>query len=293
MVGSSNNWLIFNGDIIPADQPVAPAVSRGLMYGDGLFETLRTYEGKTFLLEDHLTRLYSGMHILGMEVDTYLEIEALNKQLWELLEMQGLVGLDAIIRLQVWRDGPRGYYPQADNNIHYSITATACPREFSPPTLATVEQRRIPSQSMPSSAKFTNGINYIMAARQADEKGSDDALMQTIDGFISETTIANIFWIKGDTIYTPDKECDLIPGITRKVLLDVIEASNRWDCREGQYSLDHIKEADSVWICNSVREVLAVKKIDDIKFDIDHPAIKKLQNRYSAFRRANTKFLKS
>jgi len=293
MVESSNNWLIFDGDFIPADQPIVPVVSRGLMYGDGVFETLRIYKGKTLLLEDHLTRLHSGMHMLGMEVDTHLKVEALKERIWKLLEKQGLVGLDAIIRLQVWRDGPRGYYPQADSNIHYSITASVCLQDFRPPTLATVKQRRIPSQSMPSSAKFTNGINYIMAARQADEKGGDDALMQTINGFISETTIANIFWIKGDTIYTPDKECDLILGITRKVLLDVIQASNRWGCREGQYSLDHIKEADSVWICNSVREVLAVKKIDDIKFDIDHPAIKKLQNRYSAFRRANTKFLKS
>jgi len=290
---SSNNWLIFDGNITPADQPVVPVVSRGLMYGDGVFETLRTYHGKTFLLEDHIARLHSGMHILGMAVEPDLEIEVLKEQLWKLLEKQQLIHKDAIIRLQVWRDGQRGYHPQDDNSTHYSITASACPDDFSPPKLTIVDQRRIPSQSMPSSAKFTNGINYILAAQQAADKGGDDALMQTIDGFISETTIANIFWIKGDVIFTPDEECDLIPGITRKIILDIIEESNRWKCREGKYSLDHVLDADAVWICNSVREVLAVETIEDEKFDIDHSAIEELQNRYTAFRRVNAKLLKS
>lgn len=293
MVKCSNNWLIFDGKLTPANQAVVPAVSRGLMYGDGLFETLRTYKGKTLLFEEHLTRLYSGMQMLSIDVSHALKIKSLKKQLWKLLGKQQLLNADAIIRLQVWREGGRGYHPPNDNSIHYSITASPCPDDFSMPILATVKSRRIPSQSMPSTAKFTNGINYILAAQQASEKGADDALMQTIDGFISETTIANIFWIKEDTIFTPDKECDLIPGITRKIVLDMIAESNRWNYQEGKYSVDQVFNADSVWICNSVREILAVKKIDNRKFNTTHPAIKKLQNRYARFRQTNTKFLKS
>lgn len=290
---TSNNCLIFDGKITPADQPVVPAVSRGLMYGDGVFDTLRTYQGKTLLLEDHIARLHSGMGLLGMEVSPDLETGSLKEQLWELLQKQQLLDTDAIVRLQVWRDGQRGYHPQDESSIHYSITASACPKVFSPPILATVDRRRIPSQSMPSSAKFTNGINYILAAREAAEKGGEDALMQTIDGFISETTIANIFWIKGDTIFTPAEECDLISGITRKVILAVIEESDQWECREGKYSLDHLLEADAIWICNSVREVLAVEKVDNEGFDVDHPAIGELQNRYTQYRQANANPLTS
>ncbi|WP_445664905.1 aminotransferase class IV [Fodinibius sp. AD559] len=289
---TTTNWLIFDGKITPADQPVVPVVSRGLMYGDGVFETLRAYHGKTLLFEDHIARLHSGMKVLGMEAESDLEIEALKGQLWKLLEKKQLLDTNAIFRLQVWRDGQRGYHPQDDSSIHYSITVSACPESFPPPTLSTVDQRRIPSQSMPSSAKFTNGINYILAAQEAAERGGDDALMQTIDEFISETTIANIFWIKGDTIFTPDEECDLIPGITRKIILGMIKESNRWECREGKYSLDHLLDANAVWICNSVREVLAVETIDDKKFDVDHPAIDELQNRYTQFRRDNAKLLK-
>jgi branched-subunit amino acid aminotransferase/4-amino-4-deoxychorismate lyase len=290
---SSNNWLIFDGKIAPAEQPLVPAVSRGLMYGDGVFDTLRTYKGKTFCLEDHLARLHAGMQTLGMDVHPDLKVGALKGQLWKLLAKQQLGNTDAIIRMQVWRDGPRGYHPQDDSDIHYLITASACPDNFSPPTLATVDRRRIPSQSMPSSAKFTNGINYILAAREAADKGGDDALMQTIDGFISETTIANIFWIKDNTVFTPDEECDLIPGITRKIILNMIEESDRRKYREGKYSLDHLMEADAVWICNSVREVLAVETIGHKTFEIDHPVIAELQDQYTALRRANAKPLKS
>lgn len=290
---NSNNWLIFDGNIMPADQPVVPAVSRGLMYGDGIFETLRTYQGKTLLLEDHIDRLHSGMQTLGMEVHHDLKNKALRNQFWKLLEKQQLLNADAIVRLQVWRDGRRGYHPQQDSNTHLSITASTCPDDFSSPTLATVYRRRIPSESLPSSVKFTNGINYILASQEAADRGGDDALMQTIDGFISETTIANIFWIKGDTIFTPDEECDFIPGITRNVVLDIIEKSNRWKYQEGKYSLDHILDADAVWICNSVREILAVEAIDNQDFDTDHPAIGKLQTRYAVYRRANAKPLKT
>ena len=289
---TGDNWLIYDGKITRADQPVVPVVSRGLMYGDGVFDTLRAYRGNTLLLEQHITRLHSGMEMLGMEAPNDLEIGILQKKLWKLLEKQQLLHTDAIVRLQVWRDGQRGYHPQGKSDIHYSITVSACPDNFTTPTLATVDQRRIPSQSMPSTAKFTNGINYILAAQSAADKGGDDALMQTVDAFVSETTIANVFWVKGDTIYTPDEECDLIPGITRKIILDILEENNRWKSRQGKYSLDHLYDADAVWICNSVREVLAVKQIDDQDFEVDHPAIEQLQNRYTVFRRDNVKSLK-
>ena len=289
---TGDNWLIYDGKITRADQPVVPVVSRGLMYGDGVFDTLRAYRGNTLLLEQHITRLHSGMEMLGMEAPNDLEIGILQKKLWKLLEKQQLLHTDASVRLQVWRDGQRGYHPQGKSDIHYSITVSACPDNFTTPTLATVDQRRIPSQSMPSTAKFTNGINYILAAQSAADKGGDDALMQTVDGFVSETTIANVFWVKGDTIYTPDEECDLIPGITRKIILDILEENNRWKSRQGKYSLDHLYDADAVWICNSVREVLAVKQIDDQDFEVDHPAIEQLQNRYTVFRRDNVKSLK-
>ena len=288
-MNGENNWVIYDGVLVPAERPVVPVVSRGLMYGDGVFETFKTYNGQTFLFGEHIDRLYSGIEILGFTATSELELASLKKSVYTLLKKNKLETTDAIVRVQVWRGGGRGYNPSKNSDTHFSVTASACPDSFPHPKLKTVEIRRIPSRSLPSEVKLTNGINYILAAKEARQNGADEALMLTIDGFVSETTIANLFWVKGNTICTPGEECDLIPGITRKVLGDIIEKNDRWNLQKGNFLKDDILDADAVWMTNSVRELLSVKQIDKNVFDIDSFAVKELQQDFTAFRKANLK----
>lgn len=289
---ASSNCIVFDGELITADTPVIPAVSRGLMYGDGAFETVRTYAGQTFRLDDHLQRLQKGMTILGMKSQLELENVRFRQLVYRLLERRQLLDRDAIVRLQVWRDGGRGFLPSEDAGTHFSITASACPRSFSPPTLATVDQRRIPAESLPTVAKFTNAINYILAAREAANQGADDALMQTIEGWISETSMANIFWVRNQEVYTPSVACDLIPGITRATVAEIIRSHSSLELYEGKFKLTQLLEADAAWLCNSVREVLPVAGIDEHSFPIDHPVLTTMQNDFVSYRNANLKPLK-
>lgn len=286
-------WIIFDGEIVEANSPVVPAVSRGLMYGDGVFETFRTYSGHTFLLNEHLSRLSEGARLLGIEIPQALNLNSVEEQVYRLLDKQQLLNGDAIIRLQVWRDGGRGYLPKENAKAHFSITASACSDTFSHPELATVDRRRIPSESLPSDYKFTNGINYILAAREAAEKGADDALMQTVDGSISETTIANIFWVNGNTIFTPSDDCDLIPGITRDIVIRLIEQNEDWQLQKGRYAIHHFAEADAAWICNSVREILPVEKVDEYTFNVEFALLDELKEQFNRFRDENLKPLKN
>lgn len=290
-MNKKNKWVIFDGSLVREDRPVVPVVSRGLMYGDGIFETFRTYQGQAFLLEEHIKRLHSGIELLGIDRTSKLETEAIKKSVYQLLQKNQLYENNAIIRLQVWRGGGRGYHPQENSSTHFSITASACPDGFSHPTLKSVDIRRIPSQSLPSKVKLTNGINYILAAKEAHAKGADEALMLTVDGFVSETTIANLFWVKEHTIFTPDEECDLIPGITRDVVCDIVEQSDRWRLKKGKFSLDDVLQADAVWMTNSVRELLPIKSIDDHSFDAHLDAVKELQRNLKAFRTRNLEYL--
>jgi len=285
----NNNWIVFDGDLVPGDQPVVPAVSRGLMYGDGLFETFRMYSGQSLLFDAHLERLSNGMDILGIPEAVDIQQSELRAAAFKLLKKNQLLQTDAIIRLQVWRDGSRGYHPANDSESHYSMTASACPETFSRPSLVTVERRRIPSASLPSTVKLTNGINYILATREADQKGGDDALMQTVDGWVSETTIANIFWAKGSTIFSPSINCDLIPGITRKILFKLIKEHNSWDLRTGKFKLDHLLDSDSVWLCNSVREILPVQEVNGRSFAVESNLLSDLQQAFSNYRKDNLK----
>ena len=285
----NNNWIVFDGDLVPGDQPVVPAVSRGLMYGDGLFETFRIYSGQSLLFDAHLKRLSKGMNILGIPEAAITQRSELRGAAFKVLKKNNLLQTDAIIRLQVWRDGSRGYHPANDSEPHYSMTASACPETFARPSLVTVDRRRIPSASLPSTVKMTNGINYILAAREADQKGGDDALMQTVDGWVSETTIANIFWAKGATIFTPSSDCDLIPGITRKILFKLIKEHSSWDLKTGKFKVDYLLDADSVWLCNSVREILPVQEVNNRSFSAESNLLSHLQQAFSRYRKENLK----
>ena len=288
----NSDWIVYDGTLVPADEPVAPAISRGLMYGDGAFETFRTYTGKTLFLQKHLDRLVVGLTALGISYPPAIEIQKLRLLVQKLLQKKDLLAQDAIVRLQVWRSGKRGYLPDANADSHFSITVSECPKKFKLPILATVGIKRIPSKSLPSDYKFSNGINYILAAKEAAQKDADDALMQTIDGQVSETTIGNIFWLKGDKIFTPSANCDLIPGITRKRVIEIVDNHGKWQIEEGKYGLNHIMKANAVFMCNSVRELLPAKQINDYVFDVENEIVNEIKKRFSTFRNNNLKSLK-
>lgn len=288
---ANNDCILFDGDIITSGQPVVPIFSRGLMYGEGVFDTFRTYSGQTLLLSDHISRLHEGLDVLGITVPEKLTANTIASQLKQLLLKNNLTEQDAIVRLQVWRDGSRGYKPEKNARVHYSITASQCPDKFSSPHLVSVDRKRVPSESLPSNYKFTNGINYILAAREAAQKGGDDALMETMSSWVSETTKANIFWLKDTTVFTPSVECDLLPGITRDILMRLIEQHDTWKLKTGTFELTHILDSDVVWISNSVRELLAVKAIDDRIYETDSEIFLELKQRFCEYRDQQLKSL--
>ena len=278
--------VIFNGDFISAQEPVVPVQSRGLMYGDGCFETLRSYSGSFLHLQEHVERFRSGARFLGLQFPKFFHEKVLAQSLEKLLLENGLAAAGAVIRFQLWREGRRGYQTEENSESNFAITVSKLPVIKESIKLALVNTRRIPDASLPSSFKLSNNINYIMAAREASAKGADDALMQTLDGHLSETTIANIFWIEQGTIYSPSKECDLLPGITRNILIELCEKLGV-KVKQGKYTADKILDAEAVWICNSVREMVPVSHIGDTKFDIQHPVFKNLKEEFERYKKQN------
>lgn len=284
---TSNNWCIFDGRFVTEDEPAVPVQSRGLMYGDGIFETFRTYSGRTLYLSKHFKRLAAGLEVLGINLPADLKLSSFKLRMLELLRKKSLAHKNAIVRLQVWRGGGRGYGPGFTGDVHYAIIASACPSDFDFPKLVTIGRRRIPNKALPSGYKFTNGINYILAAKEAYERGGDDALMQTVEDWVSETTIGNLFWIKDNRIFTPSEDCDILPGITRDMVINRIRQSRKWDIEQGQFVPKELLTSDAVFMTNSVRELLAVQQIDQKTFEVDHPTFKKLKNSFVAFRDNN------
>ena len=291
-VEDKDRCIIVDGRLQPANTAIASANSRGLMYGEGVFETFRIYQGHSLFLTEHLDRLKRGLKILDLDISTEINENKIKDQVFKLLQTNNLLKEDAIVRLQCWQDGNRGYLSGKDTTFRYMISATKCPDyQNETPRLATVSIPRISSKALPHTAKFTNNINYILAAREAKKKQADGGLMLTSDQWVSETTIANIFWVKNDQVYTPSEKCDLLPGITRHILLEILHGHDHLSINNGAYELKELYKADTVWICNSVREVMPVKAIDGHSFEIDNQVLRELMDKYADFREQHLKEL--
>jgi branched-subunit amino acid aminotransferase/4-amino-4-deoxychorismate lyase len=264
-MSSNAQYVMVDGALKETDQPAVSATSRGLMYGDGCFETFCSYSGQFFKLSEHLQRLENGLSFLGIGYHEDLRSPNLDDLICKLLKKNDLNSTRAVVRLQVWREGSRGYATDSSESS-YSITVSKYENRKKDYTLATVPIRRIPSSAQPAEFKFTNGINYITAARQALEKGADDALMQTLDGSISETTIANVFWMKNEQVYTPSEKCEMLPGVTRSSVINFLRNEMDVKVNTGAYDLNDCKQADRMWVCNSVKEIQAVARLDKTSF---------------------------
>lgn len=290
---ATDRWILYNGEFRPAGEALLAADARTVRYGDGCFETMRSYEGGLLHFKDHLKRLEAGLEYLDINKPKNLGVNDLRKQIIELLNRNGLSGEQAVVRLQVWREGGRGYMPEGDAGAGYVMSCGPLPASASAVELATATTRRIPASSLSSRFKLSGGTNYIKAASEAGRAGADDALMLTTEGNVSETTVANIFWVRGENVYTPSEECDLLPGITRGILLGLLRQMDRVQVSEGVYEPSDLQAAEAAWVCNSLREVQPVARLDEVNYRETHPVIDRLQQSFRRYVEANLEPLQS
>lgn len=258
-----------NGTIMPEKDAVLPANSRAVAYGEGCFETIRSYKGKFLRLEAHIDRLNLGLQKLNAGHKAHPQ--KIKERILRLLDETGESNRDFRIRIQAGSLGKAGVFGDS-GEIFTLITATPIDVTIKPVSLTVAEIRKIPTTSLDSSVKWSQYVSNMMALRKAKTAGFDDAIMLTQDGFVSETTIANIFWIKGDKIFTPSQSCDMLPGITRQIILDALKVENI-SLTETKAELRELSGADSVSLTNSVREIQAVSALNGKEFDQNNPIL--------------------
>lgn len=258
-----------NGTIMPEKDAVLPANSRAVAYGEGCFETIRSYKGKFLRLEAHIDRLNLGLQKLNAGHKAHPQ--KIKERILRLLNETGESNRDFRIRIQAGSLGKAGVFGDS-GEIFTLITATPIDVTIKPVSLTVAEIRKIPTTSLDSSVKWSQYVSNMMALRKAKTAGFDDAIMLTQDGFVSETTIANIFWIKGDKIFTPSQSCDMLPGITRQIILDALKVENI-SLTETKAELRELSGADSVSLTNSVREIQAVSALNGKEFDQNNPIL--------------------
>lgn len=262
---STSAWILVNGLFRSVDEPAVKAGSRGLMYGDGCFETM-IYTGYGIAgIEPHLKRMQNGLEYLSMRVPDITGKEKFIHELRLLIQKNKLHGKPARIRLQVFRDNGVGYATSGDENVCWILQAKPLDQESKSIRLGLSDVRRIPSNAINPAYKLTNGINYIVAANNVKSRKWDDGIMLDQKGNVSETTCANLIWEKEGEWFTPSESCDILPGITRKFVIQWLK-ENDVKVFEGEFLPNDIKNADALFVMNSVRLLQPVSQFEDKMF---------------------------
>mgnify|MGYP003719682697 FL=1 len=235
---------------------------RGFLYGDGVFETLRIYNGKPFLFDRHIGRLSHGLGSLFIG-DKYSFSEYL-EHTRELIEKNHVT--EGVLRIQATRGpGKRGYSTTGNYDPTVLISLHEAPNidpnNVLPVKLATSTQ--ILSDHDPfSTLKTTNKLANIVALREAEKVGMDDALLTNQTGNITEASGSNVFWTKDNTLFTPPVSSGCLSGITRGMILELAIAL-KLPTSQQDITPTELGNAESVFLTNSVREIQPVIQIDD------------------------------
>lgn len=282
-----SNLEYANGEWISKDHKSISLYGSGLFYGAGCFETMLAENGKIFKFSDHLNRLYEGLKYLGRTADSIPDAHRIREIISDLMERKRLGTSRCKIRFQCSLP-ERGYYQSPKNNDAVIVHITA--DKVQPPvdkffTLKTVKTCVVPSVCKPAHLKLSNMLHYRSANNEAVNAGYDDALMLNVNGFVAETSRANIFWMKGDQIYTPSERCDILPGIMRNFVLKILrESFNDKRIIEGEFYTSSMHDADQIWITNSILEICKISQIDEKRISQNNLFINKLNDQLTDFK---------
>jgi branched-chain amino acid aminotransferase len=256
---------------------------RGFMYGDGVFETLRTFAGRPFRLPAHLERLESSAEAIHLRLPR--SREQIAADIAALLDRNGLGDQDVVVRIAVSRGrGVRGPSIRGADNPTLVVTcdriadAPAFPRRDGI-RLVVVPTRRIGSESLPAHAKHSNYLNSVLAHTEAQAVGADDALMLGVDGSLAECSGSNLFLVNGARILTPDLKTGILPGCTRAFVLDLC-AANGLSADQARLDPGVLDDVEEVFVTNSVSGIVPVLAVDHREYTAPGPVTLMLQDLY-------------
>ncbi|MBA5725633.1 aminotransferase class IV [Bombella favorum] len=224
MPASPCPYLWLNNDLFPADSPTITAQDRGLLLGDGLFETMQLRNGQIPFLAAHLTRLEEGCRILHLPPP---KRDIIQTALGRLIAANGLT--DGSARLTLTRGpGPRGLAPPATPHTTLLITTAPPPNHAPHPVRLHISTQRRDRQAVLNRVKSISALPAILARMEAQELGADDALWLTHEGEIAEATAASFLALMDDgQIITPPLSAGILPGISRARLLSATLCTDR------------------------------------------------------------------
>lgn len=252
-------YVFMNGKIVPKEAVTVSAFDHGFLYGVGLFETFRVYEYHSFLLDDHLDRLNSGLQVVNIQAAIMKQdILAAVRLLMEANQLS-----NAYIRLNVSAgNGEIGLQTEPYLNPNLIIFAKPLP-----PSGKMTEKKAVIlklNRNSPEGLerlKSHHYLNNLLAKRELGEGQQQEGLFLTKEGFIAEGIVSNVFWVKDRVLYTPTIETGILNGITRQFIISLAGVLGL-TVVEGFYTPEQAGKAEEIFFTNSVQEIVPVSNFN-------------------------------
>ena len=259
-------WISVNGKIQDATEPVLLADDRGYRYGDGLFETMKMINGAVPLLDLHFDRLFQGLKLLQFELPGLFTRDKLAGDIAAICK-KNACDASARVRLSISR-GNGGLY-DADRKLNYLIECWPLNESFNHLNenglvIGVYDGARKNCDTF-SNLKSANFLPYSMAAIYAKDNQLNDCLVLNTHDQICDSTIANLFWIKDDILFTPPLTEGCVDGVMRKYLLNEL-AKNGMKVQQEPVSPTDLEPADEIFLTNAITGLRWVKNFRDHSF---------------------------
>jgi D-alanine transaminase len=247
-----------NGDYLPLEEARISPLDRGFLFGDGIYEVIPVRGGRPIGLSLHYERMCDGLS--AVEIDLHWTLEQWRDVCSNLVDKNG--GGNLAVYFQVTRG--------ADNKRHHAypvgITPTvfgfasehAMSSEIKPLKISSAEDRRWRHCNIKSTALLGNVIHF----QNSQAEGNDETLLYNAAGEITEGSAANVFVVKHGVAATPLLDNQVLPGITRRMLLDMLRKDGRVRVEERVVTLQEARDADEIWLTSSSKDVAPVVELD-------------------------------
>ena len=252
-----------NGEIAPAEEARISVLDNGFTFGDGVYETLRTYGGRPFHLDRHLRRLRASADMLGIAIpradaDLAADLDRL---------LQEAANPESYIRLIVSRGVGEISY-RFDRIKGPTIVMAA--REYQPFADAMYRDgiavivssiQRNSRKALDPAMKSCNLINNILAVREAQAKGAAEPIMLNEHGEVAEGASCNVFLVEGGRLVTPPLDAGILPGVTRELTLEIARAIGV-PASEERVPVERLRGADEAFITSTLKELMGIATVD-------------------------------
>ncbi|MCZ6828049.1 MAG: aminotransferase class IV [Gammaproteobacteria bacterium] len=255
--------VYLNGHYLPMEDAKISPMDRGFLFGDGIYEVVPAYGVRMVGFRPHIERMQNGLAAIGIALDW-------NEQRWrelceQLIERNGSGDLGIYLHVSRGADNKRYHaYPEGIEPTVFGFTFEIPPSPVADKsstktyTVTTTEDLRWKRCNIKSTALLGNVIHF----NQSYDGGNNETILYNAAGELTEASACNVYVVKDGKIVTPETDHQILPGITRLLLLKILRADGSLAIQERPVTLAELRDADEVWISSSTKEIAPVVRVD-------------------------------